>query len=389
MFVIPILAISMQSALLPIKTDGRNLVDSSGSKIVLRGVNFGSWFVEEIWMTPWVNKASADAPETVRDHDSLWKEVEGRLGKEAMIRVRNAWRDNWITEEDFKRVKAMGWNHIRLPFLHTILDEQGGMARLEWAVNTAKKHGLYVVLDMHGAPGGQSNEHHTGKENRNRLWFDVENITEMERKWKILAGKFKNEPTVAIYDIMNEPMGVPNPAMLHLVYDRMIRAIRSVDAHKVVLVDDGYKGFETTPHPNLANWTNVGFSLHFYHFDAKAPEDHMKSMNERTGKINELLGYRNAPLYVGEFQLEPQYSPEGMRAFTEHMTKQGWSWALWSWKACGGGGTVGQWGLYRPEKFEAANPFKDSEAELIRKVKSYRTENWFAPKANLDAFKPQ
>lgn len=387
MVVLPLLALSAQAALLPIKTDGRNLVDSSGAKIVLRGVNFGSWLVEEIWMTPWAKQAAADTPETVRDSESLWSTVETRLGRESMVKIRNAWRDNWITAEDFRRVKEMGWNHVRLPFLHTILDEPKGIDRLDWAIKTAKANGLYVVLDMHGAPGGQSNEHHTGKENRNRLWFDVENINEMERKWKQLASRYKNESTVAIYDIMNEPMGAPNPAMLHLVYDRVIRAIRTVDAHKVVLVDDGYKGFETTPHPNLANWTNVGFSLHFYNFDAKALEDHVKGLTEKTAKVNELQGYRNAPLYIGEFQLEPFYSPEGTKAYTEHMTKQGWSWALWTWKACGAGGTVGHWGLYRPEKFEAANPFKDSEAELIRKVKSYRTENWFAPPANLAALK--
>jgi endoglucanase len=364
---------------------GQNLVDAGGKTVQLRGVNFGSWLVEEIWMTPWVNKETAEGKETVRDSVTLWGTLEKRLGKEATSRVRSVWRDNWITEEDFRRVKALGWNHVRLPFLHTLLDERGGMERLVWAVSTAKKNGLYVVLDMHGTPGGQSNEHHTGQENRNRLWFDVQNIAEMEAKWTKLATQFRSEPAVAIYDIMNEPTGAPNPAMLHLVYDRIIRAIRKVDPNKVVMVDDGYKGFETTPHPNLAQWTNTAFSLHFYQFEAKETGDHVKMLNEKAKRIKELQGYRNSPLYIGEFQLEPFYSPEGMKGFIGEMNKLGWSWSLWTWKACGAGATVGQWGLYRPEKFEACNPFKDTEADLIRKIKSYRTENWTAPKANLDA----
>jgi hypothetical protein len=375
-----------QTTLVPIKTDGQNLITPDGKPILLRGVNFGSWFVEEIWMTPWKNKEAEDMKETVRDHDSLWTTIEKRLGSDAMIRVRNSWRDNWITEEDFKRVKAMGMNHVRLPILHTLIDEKGGMDRLKSAIAMAKKAGLYVVLDMHGVPGGQSNEHHTGKENRNRLWFDVENITEMEKKWTTLASTFKNDPTVAVYDIMNEPMGAPNPAMLHIVYDRVIRAIRKVDPTKVVLVDDGYKGFETTPHPNVPGWTNVGFSLHFYNFDAKAPEDHVTGLKGRIPKIKELQGYRGAPIYIGEFQLEPQYSAAGMKDFVTEMANQGWSWALWSWKACGAGAPVGQWGLYRPAgKYEAADPFHDSEAELIRKIKRFRTENWTAPKENIEA----
>lgn len=378
-------AIALQS-LVPIHTDGENLATPDGKKILLRGVNFGSWFVEEIWMTPWKNKENADAKETVRDHDSLWATIEKRLGHDAMIRVRNAWRDNWITQEDFNRVKAMGLNHVRLPILHDLIDEPGGMDRLKAAIGMAKKAGLYVVLDMHGAPGGQSNEHHTGKENRNRLWFDVENIAEMERKWTTLALAFRNDPIVAVYDIMNEPMGAPNPAMLHLVYDRVIRAIRKVDPNKVVLVDDGYKGFETTPHPNVPGWTNVAFSLHFYNFDAKEPGDHLKNRLKEDPKIKELQGYRNAPIYIGEFQLEPQFSALGLKDFTAELSKQGWSWAVWAWKACGADAPVGNWGLYRPAgKYEAADPFHDSEPELIRKIKKFRTENWMAPKENIAA----
>jgi endoglucanase len=372
-------------SLVPIHTNGQNLVTPDGKAIFLRGVNFGSWFVEEIWMTPWKNKESETVPETIKDHDSLWNTIEKRLGKDSMTRIKTAWRNNWITEEDFRRVKAMGLNHVRLPILHDLIDEPGGMDRLKSAIAMAKKAGLYVVLDMHGAPGGQSNEHHTGKENRNRLWFDVENITEMERKWTTLASTFRNDPTVAVYDIMNEPMGAPNPAMLHLVYNRIIKAIRRVDPTKVLLVDDGYKGFETTPHLNIPGWTNVAYSLHFYNFEAKTPDDHLTRREKDDIKLKELQGYRNAPVYIGEFQLEPQYSAKGTRDFVNELAKQGWSWASWTWKATGANATVGDWGLYRPAKFESADPFHDSESELIRKIKTYRTENWFAPKENIEA----
>ena len=379
-------AIVAFQGLVPLHTKGENIVTPTGQTVTLRGVNFGGWLVEEIWMTPWKNKESETAKETVRDHDSLWLTVQSRLGKDAMVRIRTEWRNNWITQEDFKRVKVMGMNHVRIPMLHDLLNEPGGMERLKSVIGMARKAGLYVVLDMHGAPGGQSNEHHTGNENRNRLWFDVENIAEMERKWTILASTFCDDPTVAVYDLMNEPMGAPNPAMLHLVYDRIIRAIRKVDPSKVVLVDDGYKGFETTPHPNVPGWTNISYSLHFYNFNAKDPADHATTRIKDDVKIKELQGYRSAPIYIGEFQLEPQYSVKGTRDFTDELNKQGWSWASWTWKACGASGPVGQWGLYRPlGTFEVCDPFHDSEAELIRKIRTYRTENWGSPAENIAA----
>jgi hypothetical protein len=374
------------SALPRIQTKGQSLVLPDGSPVLLTGVNFGGWLVEEIWMTPWKNRESEAAVEVVRDHSSLWETIEKRLGREASLRIRSAWRENWITQHDFDTVKSLGLNHVRLPFLHTLLDEPNGMKLLKSAVSQARKAGLWVVLDMHGTPGGQSHEHHTGKEKLNRLWFDVENITEMEMKWKRLAKEFRNDTTVAIYDIMNEPMGAPNPAMLSIVYDRVIRAIRSVDREKVVLVDDGYKGFETTSHPNLAKWTQVGFSLHFYQFEADSPEKHGAILEAKIPRIKELQGYRDAPLYIGEFQLEPHYSPSGMKKFVGQMEKAGWSWSVWTWKACGQSGPVGHWGLFRPkEKIEPCDPFHDSEVDLIRKIRSYRTENWFAPQENLNA----
>lgn len=372
-------------ALPAIEQRGANLVDATGKTVRLRGVNFGGWLVEEIWMTPWVGE---NGSQKVTDHASLWETVERRLGRPAMLRVRDAYRANWITPEDFRRVREAGFNHVRIPFLVEILEEPKGMQTLRDAVRLARENGLYVVLDMHGAPGGQSNEHHTGKENRNRLWFDVENITKMEQAWTKIGKEFANDSTVAVYDLMNEPMGTPNPAMLHLVYDRVIRAVRKVAPKKVVLVDDGYRGFETTPHPNLANWTNVAFSLHFYQFEAKTTQEHVDILRGKLPKLRELQGYRNAPVYIGEFNLEPHNSPESMRAFVGEMDKAGWSWALWTWKHVSPKGPMGDWGLYRQKgAFQPLDPWKDSEAELLRKMPQFRTENLTAPTEQLAAFR--
>ncbi len=373
---------TLLAGLSPLSIKGQDFVDSAGKKVQLRGVNLGGWLVEEIWMTPWADKPPKDLPgaeafpKKIADHVSLWTTVEKRLGKDAMLRVRQAWRESWIQESDFARIRAAGLNHVRLPFLWSILDEPGGMDWLRKAVGWAKKHDLYVVLDLHGAQGGQSGEHHTGEEGKNRLWYDVDNIDKMIGTWKAVAREFANEPTVAAYDLINEPMGTPNVAMLHLVYDRLIRGIRTVDAHKPVIVDDGYKGFETTPHPNLAGWTQVAFSLHFYHFDAKASGDHVKNLKSFLPKVKELQGYRDAPLYIGEFNLEPHGNPEVMHEYVRHLTEKGLNWAMWTYKAVAKGGPMGQWGMYRKAtQADALDAYVDSEATLIAKMKQVRTEN--------------
>lgn len=327
-------------------------------------------------MTPWAEDPPTGSPlPKIADHVSLWSRIEQRLGHDAASRIRTAWRDNWIVDSDFQRIADMGCNCVRLPFLDSLFDEPGGMSWLDRAIAMAKRHDLYVVLDLHGVSGGQSGEHHTGQQGRNRLWFDVENIPKTVALWKKIAAHFANEPAVALYDLMNEPAGAPNPAMLHLVYDKIVRGIREVAPLKVVTIDDGFKGFETTPHPNLAGWTQIAFSLHFYDFDAKTAQQHLDDLAKGLPKIVELQGYRDAPVYIGEFNLEPNMDGPTLASYLSKLNEAGFSWTYWTYKAVGKGGPLGSWGIFQPTgAVVPIDPFVDDETTMIAKIKGFRTD---------------
>jgi len=360
-----------------IHCDGEALVLPDGRPILLRGVNLGGWLVEEPWMTPWKTDPPAGSSEPkASNHVDLWNAVENHLGREAMLRVRNAWRDNWITDTDFRLIHEAGFNHVRIPFLESIVDEPGGLARLHKAVGMAAAAGLYVVLDMHGAPGGQSKEDHTGQGGRNHLWTDPRNVMRMEEVWTRLGREFKGSE-VAMFDLMNEPMGAPNNTQLYEVYDRVVRAIRKVDPDKVLLVEDGYKGFDGTPVPSTVGWANVCYSLHFYQFDAKTSQEHVDAVKRDIARIRPLQDERQAPMYIGEFNLEPHAGSDVTRQYVDELVKQGWSYAIWAWKADPVQGTLGQWGVMKPiHPTPAIDPFTDSEATMMQKIAQVRTENF-------------
>ena len=135
-----------------LKTQGTSIVSSKGEKIVLRGVNFGSWLVEEMWMTSFETKPPAGSEFIeIKDHVSLWRTVEKRVGKPKAIEIKTAFRNNWITQEDFDRVKRAGMNCIRVPFTCNLFEEEDGFKWLDLALKLAKERNLYVILDMHGA----------------------------------------------------------------------------------------------------------------------------------------------------------------------------------------------------------------------------------------------
>ena len=63
--------------------------------------------------------------------------------------------DNFITEDDFKVIKSWGLDHIRIPVDYNLVeDEDGnyiedGFTYIQRAIETCKKLGLNVVLDLH------------------------------------------------------------------------------------------------------------------------------------------------------------------------------------------------------------------------------------------------
>jgi endoglucanase len=357
-----------------LRAQGTDIINERGEIVQLTGVNLGGWLVEEIWMNPFVAKG----PEgEVKDHVSLWGIFEKRLGRDETQRLKNAWRDNWITEDDFRRIRAAGFNHVRLPFIYDLQNEpQGLFFYLDRALEWAKKHQLYVVLDLHGAPGRQSSDHHTGQRDVNRLFFEAAHIEATEKLWTQIAARYKDRPEVAAYDLLNEPMGAPNNATLYLVQDRLYRAIRAVDSRHIIIFEDGYKGFDQMPVPAVAGWKNVAYSVHSYDFNAKTPEDHTRQWGGLIASVGRAQIARDVPVYIGEFNIEPHANSAMLSSFSRGLTRQGWSWALWTYKIAFAGGGRSFWGWFYADKpVEPINPFADSAAEALRKMAAFRTGN--------------
>ncbi len=257
-------------------TKGNKIYNQKGDEILLHGVNLGSWLIQEDWLSPY---------EQAQDHYDILEALTDRFGVDGAYELMNTYQDNWITEYDLDQIKEMGFNCVRVPFWYRnfysddngtkILDQNGewDFHYLVWIVRECSERRIYVILDMHGAPGFQSDAPHSGKRDSCRLYEDSEEgeffRTLTDELWTAIASRFIGNPAVAMYDLLNEPScdcdygEVTRRINNTKEYKRLYKTVRAVDKEHIITLECIWTAF-ALPHKELAGFENVVYQVHFY-----------------------------------------------------------------------------------------------------------------------------
>lgn len=360
-----------------LKVDGRVVRNQNGTgdAVYLRGVNLGGWQVHEPWMSPLAG---------VSDDYTMRRTLSQRFGDAGRDALINAYQDSYLQEKDFRILSNLGMSALRLPIYYlNHMNEDGtwkrepsgriDFRRIEWVVAMAKKYRMYVILDLHGAPGSQNGADHSGKiGGSGGLWNSSTYQAQTLTFWRELATRFRNEPTVAGYDVLNEPSttypAAAGRAVLDM-YDRIYREIRAVDPNHIVIME-GIWDWTAITRPSDYGWTNVIYEFHYYNWGSDS--NYQSQVNFVEAKINQEKQYLsyNVPHYVGEFTLfNLQSSWEyALRRYNE----VGWHWTSWTYK----GTNNGNWALFNHSNAGAATPnvATDSYATIESKWRSWDVE---------------
>ncbi|HIL69720.1 MAG TPA: glycoside hydrolase family 5 protein, partial [Verrucomicrobia bacterium] len=333
-----------------------------------------------------------------------------RFGDKGAEGVWDAFHDSWITERDFQLARAHGFNFIRLPFWYRWFESNDspyqyhdyGFRYLNKAIGWAEKHHLYVMLDLHGAVGGQSPWDHSGSMSEIEFFKNMEFQKRTAALWKEIARRYKGNPVVWAYDLLNEPFSASDTKNWAEAHDMLYDAIRAEDPDTIVIMEDGYKlefpkwtktGF--FPDPTRMGWEKLIYSLHFYSgpdplfSDERGLADHDKRSAEVLRLARLVQDRHNVPIYFGEFSTMGNHANdiEGMRVFLSMFNEHGLHWSPWTWKYVDDDNEGTIWGLYQYAKEwpEIPNFHRDSLESILKVIARFNMDDFVLqePYANV------
>ncbi len=303
-----------------LKTSGTRIVNETGDEILLRGVNLGNWFLPEGYMWKFPHSLSS-----AKKIEALFVDLIG-TGKAAAFW--ETFYDRYTTENDIRQIAKEGYNSIRLPLNFRLFMTGDGdfiearMKRIDDFLDLCEKYGLYVIIDLHGAPGGQTGTNIDDSDGFPNLFTDSENETLTISFWRGIAERYRDRSVVGGYDLLNEPLPEEhkkfNPDLIAL-YQKIIRAIREVDPQHIIIVE-------------CAHWA-TNFRIFTEKLDDNLIIQFHKYWNPNDYRfIRDYLNIRetlNVPLWMGESgENNLDWYASSFQLLEDHNI----SWCFWPWK---------------------------------------------------------
>ncbi|QDH79168.1 glycoside hydrolase family 5 protein [Echinicola soli] len=361
------------SSMSKLSADKTKVVNEQGEEVILRAIGLGGWLLQEGYMlnpkgskigTQWqMKKALYDQGLSMEEVEAFYQE----------------WRDKFITKKDIDNIASLGFNAIRIPMHYELfltstqrsmrnkaiidttqlnnyinglskwLDEGSlfahpgeleGIQILDKLLGWCEANGMYVILDLHAAPGGQGtdaniadilvkNDLWNRKDEQGRHIYQEVTV----ELWKMLSGKYIDDNRIAWYDLINEPNNVPSNGPIHALFDRLITTIREMeDSHLIMVEGNGWgNNYDLMEPSTFAHPENLIYNAHRYWIPAE--EDTILDPNpNQINRIVNLTAFRDrhqVPVWVGE---TGENNNAWLKQNIEKMEEANIGWCHWTYK---------------------------------------------------------
>lgn len=309
-------------------TDGKRMVDGKGEEVLPRGIGFGGWMLQE----PYMLKLSDVSP---AQYD-IKRKIAALVGEERCSAFYDAWLKNMITRRDIDSLKAWGFNSIRLPMHYNLftppVEDEPVAGEVTWLdrgfqmtdslLRWCSEDKIWLILDLHAAPGGQGNDIPIADIDtaRPRLWESDLNRQKTIALWKKLAERYAREPWIGGYDLVNETnYPLEGNAALRQLFSEITTAIREADTNHIIFIEGNQ--FATDFAGLTPPWDkNMAYSFHKYWSPTTV---------ETIKKFLDLREDNNVPLWMGE---SGENNNEWYRSAVELFESDSIGWSWWTIK---------------------------------------------------------
>jgi aryl-phospho-beta-D-glucosidase BglC (GH1 family) len=292
-----------------LRVSGTKIVDSNDQEVILRGAGLGGWMNMENFISGYPGCEF-----------QIREALTQTIGAEKADFYFDKFLEYFFQDEDAAFFASLGLNAIRIPFNYRHFEDDmnprvlktEGFRHLDRVIDICAKHGIYTILDLHTAPGGQSGGWHAdGGVHIANFWIHKDFQDRFIWLWTELAKHYKGNPWIAGYNPLNEPADPTHSRILQL-YDRVYEAIRKEDPEHIIFLD-GNTFASDFSHFGSAHekWENVSYSIHDYSVfgfpvkegdeEYRKTEEQKKRMKRGYEKKREWMDQRGLCVWNGEW----------------------------------------------------------------------------------------
>ncbi len=353
------------------RIEGHDLIAPDGSKFFIRGTNIGNWLNPEGYMFGF---SKTNSPRFI--NEMLCQLV----GEEAAADFWQDFKDNYITRADIDFIASTGANTIRLPFHYKLFTDEdymglpsghNGYAHIDSVVTWCRDNGLYLILDMHDAPGGQTGDNIDDSyafpwlmesPRAQKLFCDI---------WEQIAERYENEPVILGYELINEPIAHYFDAetlnsKLEPLHKRAVEAIRRHDNNHIILL--GGPQWNS----NFSNFTDWGYD------DKIMYTCHRYGGEPTADAIHHFIAFRDStglPMYMGEIG---HNTDEWQAAFCDVLEDNNIGYTFWPYKKLDSSCMNG---ITRPADWDSIVAFAEAPRDSYKAIREARPDTALARKA--------